>query len=76
MEKIKITPAEKKPIKMRLLGFKKTGLLSYQAYLEKELESASKSENKEAYTKYITKELSGTHKKLKKIESKLIKYNS
>ena len=66
-----ISKTEKKNLKRKFREFRKTGLEAYRKYLEKELESASKSDIKKAYKKYIEKELTDNAKRIEKINAKL-----
>lgn len=66
-----ISKEEKKTLKRKLREFRKTGLESYAAYLEKEKLNAEGKENKQAYFKYVVKELASARKKLEKLERKL-----
>lgn len=66
-----LTPREKWSLTVKLLEFKKMGLVSYGKYLDKELEHSAPMANRRKYTEYIEKEISRNEKKLKKIEAKL-----
>lgn len=67
----KISKEEKGPIKQKLREFRKTGLESYAAYLEKERENAEGKEIKKAYHKYVVRELASARKKIEKLKQKL-----
>lgn len=62
---------EKKTLKQQLLAFQKMGLVSYGAYLTEQDESASKSDSKTAYRKYIQKQIEKNNRKIVKIDEKL-----
>lgn len=68
-----ISKEEKKSLKRKLREFRKTGLESYAAYLERERKNAEGKDIKQAYYQYVIDELASVHKKLEKLEKKLNK---
>lgn len=67
----KVTQKERSKLARKFLQFEKKGLESYRKYLEKEQNTASKSDNKKHYLKYIQKELAGNYTRLQKLNEKL-----
>ncbi|MFT4522068.1 MAG: hypothetical protein ACI8ZN_001007 [Bacteroidia bacterium] len=47
------------------------GLKSYKKYLDKELDSTCKKDNKKSYRKYLQKEVTRAKKRIAKLEDKI-----
>ena len=73
MEKIKVLKSEKKSLKLKLREIQLVGLKSYRSYLDKEFENSKDKEIKEAYHKYIAKEIKDNIARVSKIEKKIAK---
>lgn len=67
----KVTENEKKSLKIKFLEFQKKGLLSYGKYLNDQQESASKSDSKDAYKKYIKEQIESNNRRIKEIDDKI-----
>lgn len=61
----------KKQLTQKLLEFKLQGLISYQAYIEKEYANSIDKPNKAMYFKYISKEKDRCQRKIEKMKAKL-----
>lgn len=71
MSKSKITSNEKKGFKIKLLEFKKKGLMQYAKYLNDQLKASAGKKIKVHYTKYIEDQIVNNNKKIEKINSKM-----
>lgn len=66
--------AVKKGLKQKMVECIRKGLLSYGAYIQKELDNAN-GDNKKMYKKYLEAEMLKYERKLTKLDKKLIKLN-
>ena len=66
-----VTENEKRSLGEKLLTFQRSGLISYGQYLSDQLEFASKSESRNAYQKYVQKQIEMNIKKITEIDEKL-----
>lgn len=67
----KISKEEKNELGKALLKFKKSGLESYSDYLENQITDCDGKVGKEAYLKYLNKQLKRTSKRIAKADAKL-----
>lgn len=67
--------AIKKELKQKMVECIRKGLLSYGAYIQKELENAD-GDNKKMYKKYLEAEMQKYERKLTKLDMKLIRLNT
>ncbi|MCF6361109.1 MAG: hypothetical protein L3J29_10160 [Cyclobacteriaceae bacterium] len=58
-------------LKQKFFEFERMGLISYEKYLEKEFEFASKKKIRKYYKNYIISQLEMTAKKIEKLTKKL-----
>jgi hypothetical protein len=66
-----VSENEKRNLKQKFFEFQKWGLESYGKYLAEQLEYASKSDLRNAYKKYIEKEIEMNILKINEIDEKL-----
>jgi hypothetical protein len=66
-----VTENEKKSLGQKLLGFQRTGLVSYGKYLTEQLDYASKSELRNAYKRYVEDQIKMNDTKIVEIDEKL-----